>query len=149
MWNERHRRNHSGNALAAHFDLQRGADGAMGQADPAHGDRRADGGGEAARRDRAHFDRTGVDFSAFARRQAAFDAQPDAARAAFYVRDERFMHDVPDGAARDAFAPRDRAAFDALAPKTGRPQGEIRNLVLDALVRAALEERAVPISEKP
>ena len=33
-----------------------------------------------------------------------------------------------------------RAAFDALAPKTGRPQGEIRNLVLDALVRAALEE---------
>ena len=33
-----------------------------------------------------------------------------------------------------------RAAFDALAPKTGRPQGDVRNLVLDALVRGALVE---------
>ena len=32
-----------------------------------------------------------------------------------------------------------RAAFDALAPKTGRAQGDVRNLVLEALVGAALE----------
>ena len=39
--------------------------------------------------------------------------------------------------------------FDALDPKTGRPQGNIRNLVLDALVQAALEKRAVATPEKP
>jgi len=37
-----------------------------------------------------------------------------------------------------------RAAFDALSPKTGRPQGNVRNLVLDALVRAALKEGSIP-----
>ena len=37
-----------------------------------------------------------------------------------------------------------RAAFDALAPKTGRPAGHVRNLVLDALVRAALGVAPVP-----
>ena len=75
---EGHGHDPRGQALAAHFEFERGPLGGMGRIDIGHRDRVTERGGKAAAGDGADLRRPGVYFGAFARGGAAFERQADA-----------------------------------------------------------------------